>query len=98
MEAPVRYAALFLSPERTPENYWISLRYFNLYRIALAALFLGISLAYGELNLGSHNLALFRGVSAAYLVLGVAFDAVLRNHRENFNMRCYAQLPVRLSK
>jgi two-component system sensor histidine kinase PilS (NtrC family) len=90
----VRYAALFLSPERTPENYWISLRYFNLYRIALAALFLGISLAYGELNLGSHNLALFRGVSAAYLVLGVAFDAVLRNHRENFNMQLSAHACV----
>lgn len=87
MEAPVRYAALFLSPERTPENYWISLRYFNLYRIAVAGLFLGISLAYGELNLGSHNLALFRAVSAAYLLVGVGFDAVLRNQREHFNLQ-----------
>jgi two-component system, NtrC family, sensor histidine kinase PilS len=87
MDAPVRYAALFLGPERTPDSFWISLRYFNLYRIAVAALFLGISLIYGELNLGSHNLELFRYVCAAYLLAGIVFDAVLRNLRDRFNVQ-----------
>ena len=55
-----------------PDSFWISLRYFNLYRIALAALFLGAALVYGDaLNLGSHNLALFRYVAAGYLFCGV---------------------------
>ena len=37
MQAPLRYPELFLAPpERTPESFWISLAYFNLYRVALA--------------------------------------------------------------
>ena len=45
MSAPPRYPELFLAPEeRTPESFWISLRYFNLYRVALAGLFFTLSL------------------------------------------------------
>ena len=59
---PVRYPELFLAPpERTPDSFWISLGYFNLYRIAVATLFLALSVVYKDaLNLGSHDLALFR--------------------------------------
>ena len=40
MDAQVRYPELFLEADaRTPHAYWTSLRYFNLYRIALATLF-----------------------------------------------------------
>jgi hypothetical protein len=36
MDAPVRYPELFTPPrEGAPESFWISLGYFNLYRIAL---------------------------------------------------------------
>ena len=36
---PLRYPELFLAPpERTPDSFWISLGYFNLYRIAVAPL------------------------------------------------------------
>src|SRR5882672_3733148 len=88
MDAPVRYPELFTPPrERAPASFWISLGYFNLYRIALATLFLTITLIYGDaLNLGSHSLGLFRTVCAAYLVLGVVFQVVLRS-REHFNMQ-----------
>ena len=53
MLAPGRYPELFLAPEeRTPDSFWISLRYFNLYRVALAGLFFSLSLVYGDaLNL-----------------------------------------------
>jgi two-component system, NtrC family, sensor histidine kinase PilS len=75
-------------PTSTPESFWISLGYFNLYRIALATLFLGITLIYGDaLNLGSHSLALFRFVCAAYLFLGIVFQRVLRVMREHFDIQ-----------
>jgi two-component system sensor histidine kinase PilS (NtrC family) len=81
-----RYASVFTGPEKAPEAFWISLRYFNLYRIAVAALFLALTIVYGDaLNLGSHQLDFFRFVAAAYLVLGVVMHAVLRNLRAYFN-------------
>ena len=39
MDTAARYSELFQRPERTPESFWISLRYFNIYRMAVAALF-----------------------------------------------------------
>ncbi|HEY5898161.1 MAG TPA: ATP-binding protein [Burkholderiales bacterium] len=87
--APVRYAELFLPPrERTPDSFWISLGYFNLYRVALAALFLTLSLVYEEpLNLGSRSLELFRLTCAVYLLLAVLFQGLLRTLREHFNVQ-----------
>jgi two-component system sensor histidine kinase PilS (NtrC family) len=86
MDTAARYSALFVGPEKTPEAFWISLRYFNLYRMAVAALFLTLTVTYGDaLNLGSHQLDFFRFVAAVYLVLGVVMHAVLRNLRDYFN-------------
>jgi hypothetical protein len=67
MQSP-RYPELFHAPpERTPESFWISLGYFNLYRIAVATLFLALSVVYKDaLNLGSHDLSLFRITCAVY--------------------------------
>ena len=36
IDAP-RYAGLFGRDDRTPDSFWTSLRYFNLYRMAVAA-------------------------------------------------------------
>src|SRR3954468_4230040 len=59
MDTAARYSELFARPERTPESFWTSLRYFNLYRIAVAALFLTLTAVYGDaLSLGSHQLGL----------------------------------------
>ncbi|MGH8745617.1 MAG: hypothetical protein ACREUK_03900 [Burkholderiales bacterium] len=48
MAAQTGYAGLFASAERTPDSFWISLRYFNLYRIVVAAVFLGTGLFYDD--------------------------------------------------
>jgi two-component system sensor histidine kinase PilS (NtrC family) len=89
MDAPVRYPELFLPPEeRTPESFWTSLRYFNLYRIAVATLFLTITLVYGDsLNFGTHALELFRYTCLGYLALAVVFQGVLRNLHDRFNVQ-----------
>ena len=96
MEASVRYPELFLPPEeRIPDSFWISLRYFNYYRIALAAVFLGTALMYGEaVNLGTHNLDLFRYLAAGYLFCGVLFHGVLRDLRDKFELQLSLQMCV----
>jgi two-component system sensor histidine kinase PilS (NtrC family) len=95
MLQPPRYSGLFARDPRTPDSFWISLRYFNYYRMAVAALFLGITMFYGDaLNLGSHRLGLFRGVCAAYLALALVFHSVLRNLRDLFNLQLSAHFAL----
>ena len=92
LDAP-RYASLFGRDDRTPESFWISLRYFNIYRMVVAALFLGITLLFDDLlNLGSYRLNLFRLVSVGYLMSAVAFHSLLRNLRDLFNLQLSAHL------
>ena len=96
MDAPVRYPELFLPPEeRTPDSFWTSLRYFNLYRVAVATLFLTITLVYGNsLSFGAHSLHLFRYVCLAYLALAIVFQGVLRNLRDLFNLQISLHVAV----
>ena len=90
-----RYAGLFGRDERTPDSFWISLRYFNIYRMAVAALFLGITLYYDDaLNLGSYRLGFFRGVCLAYLALGFVFQSLLRNLKDLFNLQLSAHITI----
>ncbi len=94
LEAP-RYSGLFGRDGRTPDSFWTSLRYFNIYRMAVAALFLGITLFYDDaLNLGSYRLGYFRLVCAAYLALAVVFHSLLRNLRDLFNLQLSAHLAL----
>src|SRR5438067_533823 len=66
MQAPLRYPELFLAPrERTPESFWISLGYFNLYRVALATLLL--TQAYWVLG---HDAAVSSFVQPGLLAMG----------------------------
>jgi two-component system sensor histidine kinase PilS (NtrC family) len=93
-QEPRRYA-LFGRDLRTPDSFWISLGYFNLYRMAVAVLFLGVTLFYDDsLGLGSHRLNLFRLVCIAYLALGVVFHSVLRNLRDLFNLQLSAHVAI----
>jgi two-component system sensor histidine kinase PilS (NtrC family) len=90
-----QYSGLFARDERTPDSFWISLRYFNIYRMAVAALFLGITLFYGDaLNLGSYQLGFFRGVCVAWIALGLMFQSVLRNLKDLFNLQLSAHITV----
>ena len=93
MEASVRGSVslpeLFVRPEeRIPDSFWISLRYFNLYRIVLAAVFLGATLVYDDsVNLGAHSLPLFRYLAAGYLFMAIVFQGVLRDLRDKFELQ-----------
>src|SRR5258708_13504898 len=93
MQAPLRYPELFLAPpERTPESFWISLGYFNLYRMTVAALFLTLSFIYEDaLNPGDHSLTLLRYTGAGYLIRGISFHVALRRVRELFNVQLSLQ-------
>src|SRR5687767_10697986 len=95
MEALARPAAGFLpAEERTPESFWTSLRYFNLYRVSLATLFLSITLTYGDdFNLGTHSLRLFRIVCIFYLAIGIGLQAAM--HRTTrFNLHVSLQMTL----
>src|SRR5688572_5248080 len=96
MDAPVRYPELFLaSDKRTPESYWTLLRYFNLYRVAMATLFFTVTLVYGDaLTLGAHALAVFRYTALAYLAAAVALQVALRNRRDGYNVQLSLQMAL----
>ncbi len=79
--------------ERVPDSFWVSLRYFNVYRIAVVAVFLGTALFYhDELSLGQHNLTLFLYACGAYLLLACVFQAAMFLVRDRFNLQLSAQV------
>jgi len=87
MPAPAP-SPLFVRGDAPPESFWISLQYFNLYRIVIALLFLGATyFAYEPTNFGAHDLGLFRTVCVLYLLLGIALQFTLRSVREHFNLQ-----------
>ncbi len=74
--------------ERVPDSFWVSLRYFNVYRIAVVAVFLGTALFYhDELPLGQHSLPLFLYACGAYLLVACVFQAEMFLLRERFNLQ-----------
>ena len=82
------YSPLFAREDRPPDSFWISLQYFNLYRIVIALVFLVASyLDYEPVNFGAHDLRLFRAVCVGYLVLVIALQFVMRSVRERFNLQ-----------
>jgi two-component system sensor histidine kinase PilS (NtrC family) len=67
------------------ESFWVSLRYFNAYRAAVATLFLVLVLAYGDaLALGQRNLRLFAVVSVLYLAAAAAFHFAIKRVPRQF--------------
>ena len=82
-----------VSPDRVPDSFWVSLRYFNVYRIAVVAVFLGSALFYhDQLSIGQHNLPLFLYVGGAYLVTACVFQAAMFLVRDRFNLQLSAQV------
>ncbi|MGB7542764.1 MAG: HAMP domain-containing sensor histidine kinase [Burkholderiales bacterium] len=68
--------------------FWVSLKYFNFYRIAVAAVFLlALAIYRDTLNLGSHDPVLFVYTSTLYLALAVLFHVVLRKLPAYFNLQ-----------
>lgn len=76
-----------------PDVYWRSLRYFSLYRLIVAAVFLIAATLIGGLpNLGSENPRLFQWTSFAYLVVAAVFLFALVRARSAFNWHLSAQV------
>ncbi len=70
------------------DSFWVSLKYFNFYRVAVAAMFLLAALVYGDdLGLGSHDLKAFVYTCVVYLALAVAFHFALRKAPGYFNVQ-----------
>jgi len=93
VRAPLPYPELALPPEeRIPQSFWTSLRYFNLYRMVLAGIFLATTLLYGDsFALGLHSLPLFRYYAAGYLFGSIVLHGVLRDLRDKFELQLSAQ-------
>jgi two-component system sensor histidine kinase PilS (NtrC family) len=74
------------SPTVSPA-FWRSLRFFNLYRVGVACVFLLVSPPFGsKLELGVGDAGLFSIASALYLVLAIGFLTVLPRLRLEFNL------------
>jgi two-component system sensor histidine kinase PilS (NtrC family) len=77
------------APHPITPSFWRSLRFFNLYRVGVATVFLLISSPFGSGNdfgSGSGNAGLFFLVSASYLVLALVFLLLLPRLRLEFNL------------
>ena len=94
MDAPLPYPELLLAPRnRAPASFWASLRYFNLYRVAIAGVFVVTSLVYDDL-FGRHWPQMFRFVSAGYLLFAVALQVLMHLSRERFNLQLSLQVTL----
>ncbi len=79
-------AAADPAAHRVTDSFWMSLRYFNGYRILIAALFLTLALLYGDtLGFGNHNPRLFAVVGTAYLLIAIGFHVVLERFPRQFD-------------
>lgn len=75
------------------DSFWVSLKYFNFYRIAIAAVFLLLAIVYGDtVSLGSHDPLVFIYASIAYLAIALAFHVGLRRLRAHFDMQLTAHI------
>ncbi len=76
-----------------PVDFWRSLLYFNLYRLALASIFVFLGGAFGSsLALGAHNLLLFFGSSVVYLAVVVSSFIPLRLRWPRFAWQLAGQI------
>ncbi len=79
--------------EQQPDSFWVSLRYFNIYRLLVAGMFLLSVLVFDDtLNFGTYSLSRFTYVSMAYLVLAAAYQVVLVRYRLYFNLQLSLQV------
>jgi two-component system sensor histidine kinase PilS (NtrC family) len=87
--APARGASAYPARDPdVPESFWLSLRYFNVYRLAAAGIFLFSLAVHNEvLTLASHDATLYAVTAVAYLVLAIAFQVVLVRYPHDFNLQ-----------
>ena len=79
--------------EFPPVDFWRSLRYFNLYRLALASLFVFLAGAFGpSLSLGARNWTVFFAASLIYAAAVTISFIPLRLHWPRFNWQLAGQV------
>jgi two-component system, NtrC family, sensor histidine kinase PilS len=75
------------------DSFWRSLRFFSMYRLAIATLFLVAALAFGEtISLGTQDPELFGRAAAVYLLLAVVFLVTLLRRPRRFNLQLSVQV------
>ncbi len=78
-----------------PVDFWRSLRYFNLYRLTLASLFVFLAVVFGSsLSLAAHHLPLFFATSMLYLTVAVLSFIPLRIRWPRFTWQLAVQIGV----
>jgi two-component system, NtrC family, sensor histidine kinase PilS len=75
------------------DSYWRSLRYFSVYRLVVAAVFLvAFLITGGKSNLASQDATLFLWADSAYLVLAAGFLLALQRLERAFNLQLSLQV------
>lgn len=77
------------------ESFWRSLRFFSIYRLSIALLFLVAAVVFGDtVSLGTQDPRLFGRVAAAYLVAAVGFLVASLRRPRRFNLQLSVQVAV----
>ena len=77
------------------ESLWRSLRFFSIYRLSIALLFLGAALVFGDtVSLGTQDSRLFDRVAAVYLLLAIGFLVALLRRPRRFSLQLSVQVAV----
>ncbi|MBP9931843.1 MAG: hypothetical protein KBF63_21410 [Rhodoferax sp.] len=77
------------------EPFWRSLRFFSMYRLLIALLFMVAALVFGDtISLGTQDPLLFDRVAAVYVLLSIAFLAVLLRRPRRFSLQLSVQVAL----
>ena len=77
------------------DSFWRSLRFFSVYRLSIALLFLVAARIFGDtVSLGTQDSRLFGRVAAIYLVLAIVFLVALLRRPRFFNLQLSVQVAV----
>ena len=77
------------------ESFWRSLRFFSVYRLSIALLFLVVAQVFGDtVSLGAQDSRLFARVAATYLVLASGFLVALLHRPRHFSLQLSLQVAV----
>jgi len=77
------------------ESFWRSLRFFSIYRLSIALLFLVAALVFGDtVSLGTQDARLFGRVALVYLLLAIGFLVVLLRRPRRFSLQLSVQVAV----
>lgn len=75
------------------DSLWRSLRFFSIYRLSIALLFLAAALVFGDtVSLGTQDAQLFGRVAALYLLLAIAFLVALVRRPQRLNLQLSVQV------